>query len=77
VLRDIRNLISKGIPKEYADENFKTTTYIEEQNGQEYIEYLLTLPAFLLLTAGYTCQRHFHTKIEAMVAYKQAEESLK
>lgn len=52
VLRDIENIVA-GLPQNCGD-LFLKTTYIHEQNKQEYPEYLMNRDGFTLLAMGFT-----------------------
>ena len=73
VTRDIRNL--KGGVQNWAD-LFYETTYIHEQNKQEYPMYLMNRDGFSLLVMGFTGKEALEWKIKYIEAFNQMEKKL-
>lgn len=66
----------KGATENSAD-LFYQTTYIHEQNKQEYKEYLMNRDGFTLLVMGFTGKKAMKFKIDYMNAFNQMEKELK
>lgn len=73
VLRDIESLAG-GIPN--FGETFQKTTYIHEQNGQEYPMYYITRDGFSLLAMGFTGQKALEWKVKYIEAFNNMEQQL-
>lgn len=73
VLRDIESLAG-GIPN--FGETFQKTTYIHEQNGQEYPMYYITRDGFSLLAMGFTGQKALEWKVKYIEAFNYMEQQL-
>lgn len=73
VLRDIETLAG-GIPN-FGD-TFQKTTYIHEQNGQEYPMYYITRDGFSLLAMGFTGQKALEWKLKFIDAFNKMEEAM-
>lgn len=77
VIRDIENLIG-GISKNGdTHQMFYKTTYIHEQNKQEYKEYLINRDGFTLLVMGFTGKKAMKFKLRYIDAFNQMEKELK
>lgn len=74
VLRDL-DLIEEGV-QNWTD-LFYETTYIHEQNKQEYREILMTRDGFTLLAMGFTGQKALQWKIKYIEAFNKMEQALK
>ena len=75
VLRDIRKLISNGGVQNWTD-LFHETTYIHEQNKQEYPMYLINRDGFTLLTMGFTGKEALEWKLKYINAFNEMERKL-
>lgn len=75
VLRDLDNL-KEGVAQNWAD-LFYETTYIHEQNKQEYREVLMNRDGFTLLAMGFTGQKALQWKLKYIDAFNKMEQSLK
>lgn len=73
VLRDIDSL-ARGILN--FEEMFQKTTYIHEQNGQEYPMYYITRDGFSLLAMGFTGQKALEWKVKYIEAFNYMEQQL-
>ena len=77
IMRDIKNLL-EGIPKTGDTQPmFFESTYINEQNKQEYSEYLMNRDGFSLLVMGFTGQKALEWKLKYIAAFNAMEEELK
>lgn len=76
VLRDIRNLI-EGVSKIGDTPMFVETTYINEQNGQEYPMFVMNRDGFTLLAMGFTGKKAMKFKLDYIAAFNAMEDSLK
>lgn len=65
----------KGVTENSAD-LFYETTYIHEQNKQEYRQYLMNRDGFTLLVMGFTGKAAMKFKIAYMNAFNQMEKQL-
>lgn len=76
VTRDIKNIL-KGLPN-FGDtpSMFYESTYINEQNGQEYPEYLMNRDGFSLLVMGFTGKEAMQWKIKYIQAFNEMEAEL-
>ncbi|WP_018123391.1 Rha family transcriptional regulator [Desulfovibrio oxyclinae] len=70
VLRDIRNLVGKGV------HNFVETPYVHPQNGQEYRMYLMDRDGFSLLVMGFTGDKALDWKLKYIEAFNKMEKAL-
>ncbi|PZX07942.1 Rha family phage regulatory protein [Psychrobacillus insolitus] len=75
VLRDIDNLI-EGLAQIGADLFFETT-YIHEQNKQEYRMFLMNRDGFTLLAMGFNGKEALQFKMKYIDAFNQMEEQFK
>lgn len=75
VLKDIRTLIQMGDAQNLAD-LFHETTYIHEQNKQEYPMYLINRDGFTLLTMGFTGKEALEWKLKYINAFNEMERKL-
>jgi len=76
VTRDIDEII-EGLPKNGdTQQMFYETTYIHEQNKQEYRQYLMNRDGFTLLVMGFTGKAAMRFKIDYMNAFNQMEKEL-
>lgn len=73
VLRDIDNL--KGDVQNWTD-LFYETTYIHEQNKQEYRQYLMNRDGFTLLVMGFTGRKAMQFKMKYINAFNVMEKQL-
>jgi len=77
VTRDIDEII-KGLPKNGdTHQMFYETTYIHEQNKQEYREYLMNRDGFTLLAMGFTGRKATEFKLAYINAFNKMEKELK
>lgn len=65
----------KGVAENWAD-LFYETTYIHEQNKQEYRQFLMNRDGFTLLVMGFTGKEAMKFKINYMNAFKEMEKQL-
>src|SRR5690625_7109033 len=56
---------------------FYETTYVHEQNKQEYREYLMNRDGFTLLVMGFTGKQAMQFKLDYMNAFNRMEQQLK
>lgn len=75
VLRDLDD-IKSGVTQNWGD-LFHETTYIHEQNKQEYREVLLTRDGFTLLAMGFTGKKALVWKLKYIEAFNKMEQTLK
>ena len=78
VLRDIKNLIG-GISKigeTPTAKMFYKSTYIEEQNGEEYPMYYMNRDGFSLLVMGFTGKKALEWKLKYIAAFNAMEKLL-
>lgn len=75
VLRDLDNL-KEGVAQNWAD-LFHETTYIHEQNKQEYREVLMNRDGFTLLAMGFTGSKALEWKLKYIEAFNKMETALK
>lgn len=80
VIRDIEYLIDKmGISnfghthKNVVTDYFYKSSYINEQNGQEYPEYLMNRDGLSLLVMGFTGKKALEWKLEYIKAFNEME----
>lgn len=77
VTRDIDEIL-RGLPKnEDTQQMFCETTYIHEQNKQQYREYLMNRDGFTLLVMGFTGRKAMQFKMQYMKAFNEMEKQLK
>lgn len=72
VLRDIRTLM-QGMSKIGDTPFFEETTYIHEQNGQEYPMFVMNRDGFTLLAMGFTGEKALRFKLEYIKAFNMME----
>lgn len=79
IMRDIRNLIKDiGVSKiGYTPKMFKETTYINQQNNQEYPMCLMNRDGFSLLVMGFTGKDALEWKLKYIEAFNSMEHRLK
>lgn len=77
VLRDIRKALSGGVLKNEETPMFEESTYINEQNGQEYPMFIMNRDGFTLLAMGFTGKKAMQFKIEYIAAFNAMEKALK
>lgn len=79
VMRDIENVI-KGLLN-FEDTNptelFYLDSYTNEQNGQQYLQYLMNRDGLSLLVMGFTGKKALEWKLKYIEAFNQMEEKLK
>lgn len=76
VLEAIR--VEKGYAEKSADpQMFFETTYIQPQNKQEYVEYLMNRDGFTLLVMGFTGKRASEWKRKYIHAFNEMEKRLR
>src|SRR5699024_9068936 len=73
VIRDIRGLLKNEPTKRM----FYETTYIHDQNNQEYKQYLMHRGGFTLLAMGLTGKKAIQFKIKNIEAFNKMEQQLK
>lgn len=77
VLDAIRNLL-EGMPKNgQTQQMFYETTYVNEQNGQEYPMYLMNRDGFSLLAMGFTGSKALEWKLKYIQAFNEMEKTIK
>lgn len=74
ILRDIDNIIKKASPDLGIPQYFLESTYIHQQNNQEYREYLLTKDGFTLYM--FNIQGHNDFKIAYINKFNEMEQAL-
>ncbi len=75
VIRDIETIL-EGMLKIEPTPMFSKTTYIHEQNKQEYPEYLMNRDGFTLLAMGFTGTEAMQWKIKYIQAFNEMEKQL-
>lgn len=75
VLRAIDNMASDGVVQNWATLFFETT-YIHEQNKQEYRQFLMNRDGFTLLVMGFTGKTAMKFKLDYMNAFNEMEKQL-
>ncbi|WP_040759430.1 Rha family transcriptional regulator [Sporosarcina newyorkensis] len=75
VLKSIDEL-KEGVAQNFAD-LFHETTYMHEQNKQEYRMFYMNRDGFTLLAMGFTGKRALDFKLKYIQAFNQMEEQLK
>lgn len=68
VLSSIRELI-KGCAENAANLMFEETTYINDQNGQEYPIFIMNRDGFTLLAMGFTGKKALKFKLDYIAAF--------
>lgn len=76
VLRDIRTLI-EGMSEIGDTPMFVGSTYINEQNKQEYPIFIMNRDGFTLLTMGFNGKKALKFKLEYIAAFNAMEKALK
>ena len=79
ILRDINNLlgcIQNLIDPQAMNKMFTKTTYVNEQNNQEYPMYLMNRDGFSLLAMGFTGAKALEWKIKYIEAFNDMEQIL-
>ena len=77
VLDSIKDIISSlGVAENSAD-LFIKTTYIHEQNKQQYPEYIMNRDGFSLLAMGFTGEKATKWKLKYINAFNKMEEYIK
>ncbi|PKN41344.1 MAG: transcriptional regulator [Deltaproteobacteria bacterium HGW-Deltaproteobacteria-18] len=71
VLRDIENLIERGVP------NFGETSYTHSQNGQSYRMYLMDRKGFTLLAMGFTGDAALQWKSKYIDQFDKMEQHIR
>lgn len=66
----------KGVAENWADLFYKTT-YVHEQNKQQYREYLINRDGFTLLVMGFTGRKAMQFKMKYVKAFNEMEQQLK
>lgn len=69
VMQSIRGLLKN----EETHEMFKKSSYIEEQNNQRYLMYLMNRDGFSLLVMGFTGKKALDWKLQYIKAFNQME----
>lgn len=77
VLKAIRTIITGGVLKNYETPMFDETTYVNEQNGQEYPAFVMNRDGFTLLAMGFTGKKAMKFKLDYIAAFNKMETSLK
>lgn len=76
VLESVRELV-RGCAENSAGPMFVETTYINEQNGQEYPMFIMNRDGFTLLVMGYNGKKAFKFKLDYIAAFNAMEKQLK
>lgn len=76
VLDSVRELI-KGCAEKSASPMFMETTYIHEQNKQEYPMFVMNRDGFTLLAMGFTGSKALEFKLKYIQAFNQMEKELR
>lgn len=76
VLESVRELV-RGCAENSAYPMFVETTYINEQNGQEYPMFIMNRDGFTLLVMGYNGKKAFKFKLDYIAAFNAMEKQLK
>ena len=76
VLDSIRALV-KGSAEFSADPIFEETTYINEQNGQEYPMFIMNRDGFTLLAMSFNGKQALKFKLDYIGAFNKMEEAIK
>lgn len=75
VLRAIDDIFRNGVAQNCAD-LFYESTYIHEQNKQEYRQYLMNRDGFTLLVMGFTGKTAMKFKLDYINAFNEMEKEL-
>lgn len=75
VLKSIRHLV-EGVGKISQTPMFHKTTYVNEQNGQNYPMYLMNRDGFSLLVMGFTGAKALEWKLKYIEAFNAMEKEL-
>jgi anti-repressor protein len=65
-----------GLPEMVDTPMFQKTTYVNQQNGQEYPEYLMNRDGFSLLVMGFTGAKALEWKLKYIAAFNSMEQRL-
>ncbi len=77
VMRDIEDIIKKGLPKNGDTPMFFKTEYTNDQNGQKYPMYLMNRDGFALLVMGFNnSDKAFAWKLKYIAAFNEMEKKL-
>ena len=77
VMRDIEDIIKKGLPKNGDTPMFFKTEYTNDQNGQKYPMYLMNRDGFALLVMGFNnSEKAFAWKLKYIAAFNEMEKKL-
>lgn len=76
VLRDVRSLM-EGMSNLGDTPMFVESTYINEQNGQEYPMFVMNRDGFTLLVMGYTGKKALRFKLDYIAAFNSMEKQLR
>ena len=77
VMRDIEDIIKKGLPKNGDTPMFFKTEYTNDQNGQKYPMYLMNRDGFALLVMGFNnSEKAFAWKLKYIQAFNEMEKKL-
>lgn len=76
VLRDVRSLM-EGMSNLGDTPMFVESTYINEQNGQEYPMFVMNRDGFTLLVMGYTGKKALRFKLDYISAFNSMEKQLR
>lgn len=77
VIRHIEDVLGGVLEKENTQRMFYKTTYIHEQNKQEYPMYVMNRDGFSLLIMGFTGQKALQWKLKYIEAFNKMEALLK
>lgn len=75
VLRTIDNIVNNGSVQDCTS-LFHETTYVHEQNKQEFRQYLMNRDGFTLLVMGFTGRKAMQFKMQYINAFNQMEQEL-
>lgn len=73
VVRDIEEIIKKGVIKIEDTPMFAKSSYVNEQNHQSYPIYYMNKDGFTLLAMGFTGKKAMQFKMEYIQAFNQME----
>lgn len=76
VLRNIKTLLGGMHKIVQTQQMFYKTTYVNEQNGQEYPMYLMNRDGFSLLVMGFTGAKALEWKLKYVNAFNEMEKEL-
>lgn len=77
VLKTIRNILSGGVLKNDETPMFEESTYINEQNGQEYPMFIMNRDGFTLLAMGFTGKQAMKFKLDYISEFNKMEDVIK